>query len=99
MAIWNTRLSLKVFTWKKCICYYILLWLFSLAYWLLPMLGIWGKIEYMPSTFSCTVKNDYWGDPINIFAIVGLELSIAFLQAYVFTVLLCIYLNDAISLH
>jgi ATP synthase subunit 6 len=34
-----------------------------------------------------------------IFAIVGLELSIAFLQAYVFTVLLCLYLNDAISLH
>ena len=34
-----------------------------------------------------------------IFLIIGLELSIAFLQAYVFTVLLCIYLNDAISLH
>jgi F-type H+-transporting ATPase subunit a len=34
-----------------------------------------------------------------IFAIIGLELSIAFLQAYVFTVLLCIYLNDSISLH
>jgi ATP synthase subunit 6 len=34
-----------------------------------------------------------------IFAIVGLELCIAFLQAYVFTVLLCIYINDAISLH
>jgi len=34
-----------------------------------------------------------------IFAIVGLELAIAFLQAYVFVVLLCIYLNDAISLH
>lgn len=34
-----------------------------------------------------------------IFAIVGLELGIAFLQAYVFSVLLCIYLNDAISLH
>jgi ATP synthase subunit 6 len=36
---------------------------------------------------------------IVIFAIVGLEISIAFLQAYVFTVLLCLYLNDAISLH
>jgi len=36
---------------------------------------------------------------IVIFAIVGLELAIAFLQAYVFTVLLAIYLNDAISLH
>jgi F-type H+-transporting ATPase subunit a len=34
-----------------------------------------------------------------IFAIIGLEISIAFLQAYVFTVLLSIYLNDAISLH
>ena len=36
---------------------------------------------------------------IVIFAIVGLELAIAFLQAYVFSVLLCIYLNDAIVLH
>jgi F0F1-type ATP synthase membrane subunit a len=36
---------------------------------------------------------------IVIFSIIGLELSIAFLQAYVFSVLLCIYLNDAISLH
>jgi len=34
-----------------------------------------------------------------IFAIVGLEISIAFLQAYVFTVLLCLYINDAIVLH
>lgn len=34
-----------------------------------------------------------------IFGIVGLELGIAFLQAYVFSVLLCVYLNDAISLH
>ena len=34
-----------------------------------------------------------------IFAGCGLELAIAFLQAYVFTVLLCIYLNDAIGLH
>ena len=36
---------------------------------------------------------------IVIFAIVGLELSIAFLQAYVFLCIICIYLNDAISLH
>jgi F-type H+-transporting ATPase subunit a len=29
----------------------------------------------------------------------GLELAIAFLQAYVFAVLSCIYLQDAIHLH
>ena len=34
-----------------------------------------------------------------IFAITGLELVIAFLQAYVFTILSCIYLHDAIFLH
>lgn len=34
-----------------------------------------------------------------VFALTGLELSIAFLQAYVFTLLICIYLNDAIHLH
>lgn len=34
-----------------------------------------------------------------IVAIFGLELAVAFLQAYVFGVLLCIYLKDAIELH
>jgi F-type H+-transporting ATPase subunit a len=32
-------------------------------------------------------------------ALTGLELLVAFLQAYVFAVLTCIYLNDAIHLH
>ena len=32
-------------------------------------------------------------------ALTGLEILIAFLQAYVFAVLTCIYLNDAINMH
>lgn len=36
---------------------------------------------------------------IVIIAIFGLELAVSFLQAYVFAVLLCIYLKDAIELH
>lgn len=32
-------------------------------------------------------------------ALVGFELLVAFLQAYVFTVLTCLYLNDALHLH
>jgi len=31
--------------------------------------------------------------------ITGLEFLVSFLQAYVFAVLTCIYLNDAINLH
>lgn len=34
-----------------------------------------------------------------VFLVMWLELSISFLQAYVFTVLTCLYLNDAIQLH
>lgn len=36
---------------------------------------------------------------IVVFLITGLEIGIACLQAYVFTVLTCIYLNDSINLH
>jgi F-type H+-transporting ATPase subunit a len=34
-----------------------------------------------------------------VIALTGLELLIAFLQAYVFTILTCFYINDAIHLH
>lgn len=34
-----------------------------------------------------------------LFFLVGLEILIAFLQAYVFTVLTCSYLNDSINMH
>ena len=34
-----------------------------------------------------------------VFALTGLEIGVACLQAYVFTILICIYLNDAIHLH
>jgi len=32
-------------------------------------------------------------------ALTALELLIAFLQAYVFTILTCLYINDALHLH
>lgn len=34
-----------------------------------------------------------------VFAVTGLELAIAFLQAYVFTILIIIYFNDVLVLH
>lgn len=47
------------------------------------MLPWWGKIA--PASFMV--------------AFTGLELLVAFLQALIFTVLTCIYLNDAINMH
>ena len=34
-----------------------------------------------------------------LIALTGLEIVIAFLQAYVFAILTCLYINDAIHLH
>lgn len=34
-----------------------------------------------------------------LFAFIALEIGVAMLQAYVFTILICIYLNDSINLH
>ena len=34
-----------------------------------------------------------------LFILIGLELGIAILQAYVFTLLTCIYLNDVLDIH
>lgn len=36
---------------------------------------------------------------LGLFALTGLELFVAFLQAYIFTLLACVYLNDALNLH
>ena len=40
-----------------------------------------------------------WAPLLLIVALTGLEIGIAFLQAYVFAVLSCLYLNDALHMH
>lgn len=40
-----------------------------------------------------------WAPLAFIIALTGLEIGIAFLQAYVFAILSCIYLNDAVHMH
>jgi F-type H+-transporting ATPase subunit a len=40
-----------------------------------------------------------WAPLAFVVALIGLETLIAFLQAYVFAILTCLYLNDALHLH
>ena len=53
------------------------------------MLGAAGVIFWVPALFSLAVN----------VALIGFELLVATLQAYVFAVLTCIYLHDAVHLH
>jgi F-type H+-transporting ATPase subunit a len=53
------------------------------------MLGAAGLLGFFPAVFSFAVN----------VALIGFELLVATLQAYVFAVLTCIYLHDAVHLH
>ena len=53
------------------------------------MLGSAGLLGIVPAGFSLAVN----------VALIGFELLVATLQAYVFAVLTCIYLHDAVHLH
>ena len=50
--------------------------------------------------FCCSSRffTEFWPFAF-IVALTGLEILIAFLQAYVFAILTCLYINDAIHLH
>jgi len=53
------------------------------------MLGVVGGVFYIPAGLSLVTN----------VALFGLELLVASLQAYVFAILTCIYLHDAVHLH
>lgn len=53
------------------------------------MLGTAGVLYWLPAGFSLAVN----------VVLIGFELLVATLQAYVFAILTCIYLHDAIHLH
>jgi F-type H+-transporting ATPase subunit a len=53
------------------------------------MLGGLGWLGYLPAALSLGLNT----------VLIGFELLVAVLQAYVFAVLTCIYLHDAVHLH
>jgi len=53
------------------------------------MLGLAGGIFLIPAGLSLSVN----------IILIGFELLVATLQAYVFAILTCIYLHDAVHLH
>ncbi len=53
------------------------------------MLGAAGLLGILPAAFALAVN----------VALIGFELLVAVLQAYVFAILTCIYLHDAVHLH
>ena len=56
--MWNFRVAEKMFTWKKTLIYFVILWIYSIGFLSLPLLKIWGDFKYYDGTFSCTFGNE-----------------------------------------
>ncbi len=62
--------------------------------------GTWGLVGMcLLIPVILTVVWSRWPPFVFSVAINGLEVGIAFIQAYIFTILTCVYLGDAITLH
>jgi len=61
---------------------------------------IWTIFFMLTKTFSVIIAGIIVLIPMSLLLVlIGLELAIAFLQAYVYVLLLCIYLNEGLHLH
>jgi hypothetical protein len=56
LAMSNPKLATKIFTWKRCAVYHVTLWFIFLAYFMIPLFGIWGEMMYQPKTFRCSIN-------------------------------------------
>jgi len=76
--------------------------MFSLAIRLVANILAGHTLVYIITNFLIICLNMrfwfYFIGVILLFLILILEFGVAFLQAYIFTILICIYLNDSINL-
>ena len=70
LALKNHALAKRVFTWKKTILYYNLMWLFSIGVMLLPFYKVWGKLGLLDVYNQCAMMETESGNPqIGLFSI------------------------------
>ena len=65
LALKNHALAKRVFTWKKTILYYNLMWLFSIGVMLLPFYKVWGKLGLIDVDNQCAMLKTESGNPQN----------------------------------
>lgn len=68
--------------------------------WIVGVAGVWGVVALcvlIPAI--ATMVWVRWLPFVVTIGINGLEVFIAFIQAYIFTILTCVYLGDAVTLH
>ena len=62
LALENYAMAKRVFSWRKTIFYYNLMWQLSVGLLLLPMYKVWGKLGIVDETHQCTILSRQPGD-------------------------------------
>ena len=65
LALKNHALAKRVFTWKKTILYYNLMWLFSIGMMMLPFYKVWGELGLNDQFNQCAMLETESGNPQN----------------------------------
>jgi hypothetical protein len=65
LALKNHALAKRVFTWKKTILYYNLMWLVSIGVMMLPFYKVWGKLGLLDVFNQCALMETESGNPQN----------------------------------
>ena len=65
LALRNHAFAKRVFTWRKTIFYYNLMWQFAVGLMLLPLYKVWGKLGRLEESNQCTMIETETGNPQN----------------------------------
>ena len=65
LALRNHAFAKRVFTWRKTIFYYNLMWQFAVGLMLLPLYKVWGKLGRLEESNQCTMIKTESGNPQN----------------------------------
>ena len=65
LALRNHAFAKRVFTWRKTIFYYNLMWQFAVGLMLLPLYKVWGKLGRLEESNQCTMIKTETGNPQN----------------------------------
>jgi len=65
LALRNHAFAKRVFTWRKTIFYYNLMWQFAVGLMLLPLYKVWGKLGRLEESNQCTMIKTKTGNPQN----------------------------------
>ena len=93
IALRNYKLAGTLFSWKKTIFIYNLMWQFSVGCMLLPLYKVWGQLGYTEHNFFCEMKETETGNPMK--GLLAIAVGILFSVVSISCISIQVWLHSA----